>query len=147
MLYWKPEQPPGLTPMRSARSSSPSCAIRALTFSAALSVMLSMVSCFWSISPPGDAVFSRVDELLHRSPYTSTAHRPAKRRSQLPHEACLGETRLPRGGAPPGPREERGGVGGAQSPAPAGQARVSPPRPPVGERDGGRPPLRARGGE
>src|SRR5918998_1437878 len=103
MLYWKPEQPPGLTPMRSARSSSPSCSIRALTFSAALSVMLSMVSCFWSISPPGGAVFSRVDELLHPSPYTSTAQRLAKHHSQRLREARLGEARLPRGGAPPGP--------------------------------------------
>src|SRR5918998_5595172 len=147
MLYWKPEHPPGLTPMRSARSSSPSCSIRALTFSAALSVMLSMVSCFWSISPPGDAVFSRVDELLHRSSYTSTAHRPAKRRSQRPQQARLGETRLPRGDAPPGPREERGGVGGAQSPAPAGQARVGPHGPPVGARDVARPSIGARGVE
>src|SRR5918997_5851876 len=120
MLYWKPEQPPGLTPMRSARSSSPSCSIRALTFSAALSVMLSMVSCFWSISPPGDEVFSRVDELLHRSPYTSTAHRLAKRRSQRPREARLGEARLPRGGLPPGPRQERGGGGGGARPPAAG---------------------------
>src|ERR671917_647326 len=130
MLYWKPEHPPGLTPMRSARSSSPSCAIRALTFSAALSVMLSMVSCFWSISPPGDAVFSRVDELLHRSSYTSTAHRPAKRRSQRPQQARLGETRLPRGDAPPGPREERGGGWRAPNPAPAGGGGGGPPRPP-----------------
>src|SRR5829696_9792915 len=43
MLYWKPEQPPGRTPMRSARSSSPSWAMRVLTFSAALSVMLTVV--------------------------------------------------------------------------------------------------------
>src|SRR5918998_1800156 len=147
MLYWKPEQPPGLTPMRSARSSSPSCSIRALTFSAALSVMLSMVSCFWSISPPGGAVFSRVDELLPPSPYTSTAQRLAKHPSHRLREARLGEARLPRGGAPPGPREERGGVGGAQSPAPAGQARVGPHGPLGAARDVACPSIGARGVE
>src|ERR687890_1336473 len=73
MLYWKPEQPPGLTPMRSARSSSPSWAMRALTFSAALSVMATMVvSSFCCISTSRAVVVMLVGKLLHRKPYTST---------------------------------------------------------------------------
>src|ERR687894_2211815 len=105
MLYWKPEQPPGLTPMRSARSSSPSWAMRVLTFSAALSVMATMVvSSFCCISTSRAVVGSWVGKLLHRQPYTST---PLPRGPAKPSPQCLAEAD-PQGGQPlPRPEEQR----------------------------------------
>src|ERR671916_1331546 len=105
MLYWKPEQPPGLTPMRSARSSSPSCAMRLLTFSAALSVMLTMVVfslCCISTSRAVGGWF--VGELLHPPPYTSTPPtvHPSEQRADLAPQRLAGP-RPPRSDAPAGP--------------------------------------------
>src|ERR671916_1808607 len=106
MLYWNPEHPPGLTPMRSARSSSPSWAMRALTFSAALSVMLTMVVsslCCISTSRAVGGWF--VGELLHPPTHTSTppghhAHHGTR------HRACrLAGPHPGLGDAPARPRE------------------------------------------
>src|SRR5918998_1678222 len=125
MLYWNPEQPPGLTPMRSARSSSPSCAMRALTFSAALSVMLTMVvSC--CISTSSAVVGPLVTKLLHRRPYTSTP--PAQGPAQPP-AYHLAEPGLPSRRELPGPRQQRGGVQDPERPLPPWQASVGPDGP------------------
>src|SRR5215212_5292467 len=121
MLYWNPEQPPGLTPMRSARSSSPSWAMRVLTFSAALSVMLIMVASFCSISTSRAVVCFWLPKLLHRQPYTST---PLSRRPAKPSTQCLTETPPPGRNVPPRPAEQRGGIDGPQRPSPAGQTLV-----------------------
>src|ERR671912_871484 len=123
MLYWNPEHPPGLTPMRSARSSSPSWAMRALTFSAALSVMLTMVvSCSCCISTSSAVVGPLMAKLLHRRPYTSTP--PLEDPAQH-----LTEPGLPAGRAFPQPHQQRGGVQGSQHPLPARQASVGPQGP------------------
>src|SRR5918998_578481 len=120
MLYWKPEQPPGLTPMRSARSSSPSWAMRVLTFSAALSVMATMVvSSFCCISTSRAVVGLWVRKLLHRKPYTSTLL--ASYASELPAQK-LGELRLAGGRVRSGAGQQRGRVHGPERLAPAGQA-------------------------
>src|SRR5215203_3589463 len=113
MLYWNPEQPPGLTPIRSARSSSPSWARRVLTLSAALSVMLTMVSCFCSISTSRAVVGSWLPKLLHRQPYSSTmpSEDPAKPSTQHLAETGFSDRHVP---APPG--EQRGGVHGPERP-------------------------------
>src|SRR5215210_6394343 len=118
MLYWKPEQPPGLTPIRSARSSSPSWARRVLTFSAALSVMLTMVSCFCSISTSRAVVGSWLPKLLHRQPYSSTprSEDPAK-----PSTQHLAQTGFQDEDVPPPPGEQRRRVHGPECPPPARQ--------------------------
>src|SRR4028118_830531 len=107
MLYWKPEQPPDLTPMRSARSSSPSCAMRLLTFSAALSVMLTMVVCSLCCISTSRAVGGWfVAELLHPPPYTSTpvpGHPPEQRAGPAPQR--LAGPRPARARPPPRPRD------------------------------------------
>src|SRR5919199_3386464 len=98
MLYWNPEQPPGLTPIRRARSSSPSWAMRVLTFSAALSVMLTMVASFCSISTSRAVVCF----LEYRNYYTANRilqrrFRDAERslpRSILSSRAFLADTYL-----------------------------------------------------
>src|ERR671910_282781 len=116
MLYGNPEQPPGLTPMRRARSSSPSWAMRVLTFSAALSVMLTMVvSSFCCISTSRAVVGSRIGKLLHREPYTSTplSEGPAEPRAQ-----GLAEAGPPGGHLLLQPDEQRGWVDGAERPPP-----------------------------
>src|SRR4028118_165007 len=126
MLYWKPEQPPGLTPMRSARSSSPSCAMRLLTFSAALSVMLTMVvSCSCCISTSRAVGGWFVAELLHPPPYTSTPPpgHPSEQRAD-PAPQRLAGPRPPRGEAPARAREERARVQRGERPLP-------PRRPPA----------------
>src|SRR5215211_6960829 len=122
MLYWNPEQPPGLTPIRSARSSSPSWAMRVLTFSAALSVMLTMVASFCSISTSRAVVCSWLRKLLHRRPYTST---PLSRSSAKPSTQHLAESRPPGGNILPRPGEQRGWVHGSEHSSPAWQAFVS----------------------
>src|SRR4028119_660610 len=119
MLYWKPEQPPGLTPMRSARSSSPSCAMRLLTFSAALSVMLTMVVCSLCCISTSRAVGGCfVVELLHPPPYTSTP--PSKQRAG-PAPQRLAGPRPSRCDAPAYPREERARVDRGERPLPPRQ--------------------------
>src|ERR671917_2029598 len=105
MLYWNPEHPPGLTPMRSARSSSPSWAMRALTFSAALSVMLTMVvSCSCCISTSSAVVGPLIAKLLHRRPYTST---PPREDPAQPSAQRLADLGLPDESDLPEPREQR----------------------------------------
>src|SRR5215210_6856204 len=122
MLYWKPEQPPGLTPIRSARSSSPSCAMRLLTFSAALSVMLTMVVCSLCCISTSRAVGGWfVAELLHPPPYTSTP--PSEQRADRAPQRLAGP-RPPRGDAPAGPRAERAGVQRGERPLPPRQLPV-----------------------
>src|SRR5215212_2249401 len=129
MLYWKPEQPPGLTPMRSARSSSPSWAMRVLTFSAALSVMATMVvSSFCCISTSRAVVGLWARKLLHRKPYTST---PLFGIPAGPPTQRLGELRPAGGHVLPGADEQRGRVHNPESPAPVRQSPVCPERIPV----------------
>src|SRR5919107_4710533 len=121
MLYWKPEQPPGLTPIRRARSSSPSWAMRVLTFSAALSVMLTMVASFCSISTSRAVVCFWLPKLLHRQPYTSTplSHGPDNSSPQhLTESRPPGRHVLSRAG------EQRSWVQRSQHPPPARQALV-----------------------
>src|SRR5215210_6499828 len=118
MLYWKPEQPPGLTPIRSARSSSPSWAMRVLTFSAALSVMLTMVACFCSISTSRAVVCFWLRKLLHPQPYTST---PLSQGPTKPSTQRLVESRPPGRDVLTRPGEQRGRVDGPQRPSPVGQ--------------------------
>src|SRR5919107_4290003 len=123
MLYWNPEQPPGLTPMRSARSSSPSWAMRVLTFSAALSVMATMVvSSFCCISTSRAVVVLWVGKLLHRKPYTSTLF---PERSAKPSAQHLGELRPAGRRERSGADEQRGRVHGPERPAPARQSPVA----------------------
>src|SRR5215210_6618535 len=145
MLYWKPEQPPGLTPIRSARSSSPSCAMRLLTFSAALSVMLTMVVCSLCCISTSRAVGGWfVAELLHPPPYTSTP--PSEQRADRAPQRLAGP-RPPRGDAPAGPREERAGVQRGEHPLPPRQLPVGLQGSPV---RGGQPscvPARGRSEE
>src|ERR687894_998467 len=109
--------------MRSARSSSPSCAMRLLTFSAALSVMLTMVVCSLCCISTSRAVEGWfVAELLHPLPYTSTPvprHPPEQRAGPAPHR--LAGPRPPRGEAPAGPREERARVEDGERPLPSRQ--------------------------
>src|SRR5215210_465967 len=122
MLYWKPEQPPGLTPIRSARSSSPSWAMRVLTFSAALSVMLTMVvASFCSISTSCAVVFFWLRKLLHRQPYTSA---PLSQGRAKPSTQCLAKLCPPGQHVLPGSSEQRGWVHGPERPPPARQALV-----------------------
>src|ERR687897_2164130 len=122
MLYWKPEQPPGLTPIRSARSSSPSWAMRVLTFSAALSVMLTMVASFCSISTSRAVVCSWLRKLLHRRPYTSTQ---LSRNLAKPSTQNLAESRPPGRDILPRPGEQRGWIHGSEHSSPAWQVFVS----------------------
>src|SRR5215210_3585461 len=122
MLYWKPEQPPGLTPIRSARSSSPSWAMRVLTFSAALSVLLTTVASFCSISTSRAVVCSWLRKLLHRQPYTST---PLSRSSAKPSTQHLAKSHPPGGNVLARPGEQRGWVHGFEHSSPAWQAFVS----------------------
>src|SRR5918994_490072 len=128
MLYWKPEQPPGLTPIRSARSSSPYWAMRALTFSAALSVMFTMVASFCSISTSSAVVCYRVRKLLHRQPYTSTL---LSRSLAKPSTQHLAESPPPGGNVLPRPGEQRGWIHGSEHSSPAWQAFVGPQGVPV----------------
>src|SRR5215213_5965561 len=124
MLYWKPEQPPGLTPIRSARSSSPSWAMRVLTFSAALSVMLTMVvSSFCCISTSRAVVGFWVRKLLHRQPYCST---PPSACPTEPYPKRFAEAGPAGGHVLPEPDEQRGRVHGPERPPPARQALVGP---------------------
>src|ERR671916_1513247 len=125
MLYWKPEQPPGLTPMRSARSSSTSWAIRLLTFSAALSVMLTILVrslCCISTSRAVGGWF--VAELLHPPPYTSTPP-PAEQGADLAPQHLAGP-RPARGDAPAYPREQRARVERGERPLPGREGPVGP---------------------
>src|SRR5918998_1154578 len=132
MLYWNPEHPPGLTPMRSARSSSPSLAMRVLTFSAALSVMLTMVvSCSCCISTSSAVVGPLIAKLLHRRPYTSTPPREDPAHPAQPSTQRLADLGLPIGRDLPEPCEQRCGVQGPQRPLPAGQAPVGSQGSPV----------------
>src|SRR5688572_19824279 len=129
MLYWNPEHPPGRTPIRSARSSSPSWAMRVLTFSAALSVMLMMVASCCSISTSRAVVCYRVRKLLHRQPHTSTplSRDPASPSTQhLAESGLLGRHVLPR------PGQQRGRVHGSERPSPTRQALVGSHGVPVG---------------
>src|SRR4028119_2389657 len=121
--YWKPGQPPGLTPMRSARSSSPSCAMRLLTFSAALSVMLTIVVSLCCISTSRAVGGWFVAELLHPSSYTSTppSGHPSEQRAD-PAPQRLAGPRPPRGEAPARPREERARVERGERPLPPRRA-------------------------
>src|SRR5215213_10414257 len=129
MLYWKPEQPPGLTPMRSARSSSPSWAMRVLTFSAALSVMATMVvSCSCCISTSRAVVGLWITKLLHRKPYTST---PLSGIPTKPPTQRLGELRPAGGHVLSGADEKGGRVHCPQRPAPTRQSPVALDRIPV----------------
>src|SRR5215211_2752502 len=129
MLYWKPEQPPGLTPIRRARSSSPSWAMRVLTFSAALSVMLTMVASFCSISTSRAVVCFWLPKLLHRQPYTSTPLSQGPPQSTPQH---LTESRPSGRDVPSRADEQRRWVQCSQRPPPTRQALVGDDGVPVG---------------